>query len=72
MESLSEKQKGNYNAMLKCLKLIGKGYKTAEQLQRQSEKLYGLEYHEALEMSYDNIRGEARYIIQTLNLRELK
>jgi hypothetical protein len=35
-------------------------YMTSEQLQKQADKRYGLEYHEALEMAYDNIRNEAK------------
>lgn len=67
---MTDKQKLNYNKMLKALKLIGKEYLTAEQLQRKSEKLYGLDYHDALEMSYDNIRGEARNGM--LGVKEIK
>lgn len=41
------------------LKRISKEYMTTEQLQRRAGKMYGLSYHEALEMSYDNIQGAA-------------
>lgn len=41
------------------LKRIAKHYMTTEQLQRRAEKEYGVSYHEALEMSYDNIQGAA-------------
>ena len=41
------------------LKRIAKEYMTTEQLQRRAEKMYGVSYHEALEMSYDNIQGAA-------------
>ena len=41
------------------LKRIAKGYMTTEQLSRRAEKEYGVGYHEALEMSYDNIQAEA-------------
>lgn len=41
------------------LKRIAKEYMTTEQLQRRAEKMYGVSYHEALEMSYDNIQGVA-------------
>lgn len=34
-------------------------YMTTEQLQRRAEKEYGVSYHEALEMAYDNIQAEA-------------
>ena len=39
-------------------------YKSPEWLQRNSEKQYGLSYVEALEMAYDNIRGEAAQVIR--------
>jgi hypothetical protein len=35
-------------------------YQSAERLAATSEKQYGLEPQEALEMAYDNIQGEAR------------
>lgn len=35
-------------------------YDTPARLRRESEKSYGLEYTEALEMAYENIQGEAR------------
>ena len=41
------------------LKRIAKEYMTTEQLIRRAEKMYGVSYHEALEMSYDNIQGAA-------------
>jgi hypothetical protein len=42
-----------------ALKRIAKAYMTTEQLQRRAEKMYGVSYHEALEMTYDNIQQEA-------------
>ena len=42
-----------------ALKRIGK-YQTVEQLLRNSERQYGLEYIEALEMAYENIVQEAK------------
>jgi hypothetical protein len=39
-----------------ALKTIAKLYMTTEQLARGSLKKFGLDYHEALEMSYDNIQ----------------
>jgi len=46
------------------LKRIAKEYMTTEQLQRRAEKMYGVSYHEALEMSYDNIQGDAALAIR--------
>lgn len=39
-----------------ALRTIAKLYMTTEQLQRGSMKKFGLNYNEALEMSYDNIQ----------------
>jgi len=41
------------------LKRIAKGYQTPDQLRRRSEKDWGLEYHEALEMTFENLQAEA-------------
>lgn len=41
------------------LKKIAKAYMTSDQLKRRAEKMYGVSYHEALEMSYDNLQAEA-------------
>lgn len=56
---ITEKQAVQFNVMLTVLKRIAKGYQTTEQLRRGSEKQYGLEYEEALEMAYENIQVEA-------------
>jgi hypothetical protein len=36
-----------------------KAYMSPEQLRRRSEREYGLEYTEALEMAYENVLAEA-------------
>ena len=41
------------------LKKIARGYMTTEQLKSRAGKEYGVSYHEALEMAYDNIQAEA-------------
>lgn len=51
--TLNERQ--NYNQMLEALKKIA-AFDTPEQLERNSEGEYGLEYEEALELAYGNIR----------------
>ena len=43
---------------------IAKGYMTPDELRRKCEKEYGLEYHEALEMAYENIQQEAAQAIK--------
>lgn len=46
------------------LKKIAKAYMTSEQLSRRAEKMYGVSYREALEMSYDNLQAEAANAIR--------
>ena len=46
------------------LRRIAKGYMTPEQLRRRAEKEYGVSYHEALEMTYDNVQAEAEDAIR--------
>lgn len=46
------------------LKRIAKGYMTTDQLIRRSERYYGLPYHEALEMVYENLQAEAAAAIR--------
>lgn len=53
-----------FNKMLTTLKKISKRYESPERLRRNSEKEYGLEYEEALEMAYDNIQTEATICIK--------
>lgn len=47
-----------------ALQKIARQYMTTEQLQRKAQKEWGVSYHEALEMSYDNIQAEAREAIR--------
>lgn len=57
---ITENQALRFNQMLQTLKRISKDYQTPDQLRRNSEKQYGLEYEEALEMAYENVQEEAR------------
>jgi hypothetical protein len=57
---ITEKQKQQFNQMLLTLRKIAKDYQTSEQLRRNSEKEYGLDYSEALEYAYDNLQTEAK------------
>lgn len=41
-------------------------YDSPERLQRTSEKRYGLDYAEALEMAYENVISEAREALKRL------
>lgn len=38
---------------------IANAYMTTEQLKKKAEKEYGVSYHEALEMAYENLQAEA-------------
>jgi len=46
------------------LQKIAKGYQSLDQLRRDSERLYGLLYKEALELAYENIQTEAANAIR--------
>ena len=61
---ITEKQKEQFNSMLFALRQISKQYQTPEQLRRNAEKEYGLDYAEALEMSYENIQSSAKSAIK--------
>lgn len=56
---MTKAQIKNYNRMLSTLRTIA-SYQTPEQLQKGSEADWGLSYHEALEMAYENVLEEAR------------
>lgn len=57
---ITEKQAQQFNRMLDTLKKISKDYMTTEQLRSKSEKMYGLEFEECIEMVYDNIQSDAQ------------
>ncbi len=58
-QRLTTQQVKQFNQMIRSLKIIAKDYKKPDWLRRNSEKLYGLEYEEALEMAYENIQNLA-------------
>lgn len=45
---------------------------TPQQLRRQSELAYGLEYEEVLEMAYENIQGEAKTALKGVRKTKLR
>lgn len=49
-----------YNQMRDALLKIALNYWSAEDLKEHAEEEYGLGYHEALEMAYENIQQEAK------------
>jgi len=67
---MTPKQKQQFNFMLAGLKRLAKGYQTTSQLQRGSKGDYGLDYTEALEMSYENMQNDAAYYSK--GIREIK
>jgi len=52
--------------MYDALKRIARGYQTPDQLRRNSERQYGLDYAEALEFAYENMQQDARNAIRGL------
>ncbi len=66
---MTPKQKYDYNSMRNALIAI-KSYQTPDKLRKDSEKEWGLDYQEALEMSYENIQEEARQGLR--NTRQIK
>ena len=57
---ITEKQKQQFNLMLNALKKI-KAYQSPEKLRKDSSKDWGLDFEEVIEMSYENIQGEAAF-----------
>ena len=51
---LTLKRMQTYNGMLHALKMISRDFMTPAQLRKKSGSYYGLDYEEALEMSYEN------------------
>jgi len=56
---MNKTQKERYNKMLLALKIITKGFQTPKQLRISCKADYGLDYIEALEYAYENMRNEA-------------
>ncbi len=56
-------QRSQFNRMRAALRHIGTVYMTPAQIQRD-QKNSGLSYTEYLELSYENIQGEARAAVK--------
>ena len=52
--------------MYDALKRIARGYQAPDQLRRNSERQYGLDYAEALEYAYENMQQDAKNAIKGL------
>jgi len=60
---MTKKQIENYNKMRNALIEITK-YQTPDKLRRDSEKDWGVDFEEAIEMAYENIQGIAKYAVK--------
>lgn len=64
--TITENQRQQFNKMLDACRQISKGYQTPAQLRKSSKGDFGLDYEEALEMSYENIQGTAAFAIKNV------
>jgi soluble cytochrome b562 len=60
---MTKKQMQDFNKMRNALIEITK-YQTPDKLRRDSEKDWGVEFEEALEMAYENIQTTAKYAVK--------
>lgn len=67
---ITEKQAQQFNAMRRELIKISKGYMTTNQMRKNSEKQFGLDFEECIEMTYDNIQSGAAYAVK--GVKEIK
>lgn len=56
---MTKTEKLQFLQMLVALKRISK-YSSVQQIQRHSQRLYGLQSDEAIEMAYENVIAEAK------------
>lgn len=68
--TITAKQVQQFNKMRTALLTISKDYQTPAQLRKGSENQYGLDYGEAIEMSYENIQATAKGAVK--GIREIK
>lgn len=61
---MTPKQVQQWNQMRNTLLRISKEYMSSEQLRKKSQKMYGLDFEECIEMVYDNIQGEAKQAVK--------
>lgn len=69
---MTKTQEQQFNRMRNALLRISKDYMTPDQIRRDSEKRWGLDYEESLEMSYENIQNEARMAVKGVRSLEAK
>lgn len=63
---MTEQQKSDFNRMWTALQRIIE-YQDPETLRENSQKDWGLDFEEAIEMAYENIQEEARQGVQGIN-----
>lgn len=62
--AMTPKQVEQFNRMRDTLIRIAREYQTPDQLRRNADRDYGLDFSEAIEMAYENIQGEARAAVR--------
>jgi len=67
---MTPKQAEQFNLMWNTLKAIQKDYMTPEKIRKESQKMYGLDFEETIEMAYENIQGLAKEV--TSKIRPIK
>ncbi len=67
--TITETQRKQFIIMYNALKTIGYQYQTPDRLRKESKNDFGLDYTEALEMSYENIQQLAK--ASTKGIRKL-
>lgn len=65
---ITEKQIEQFNRMYVTLKKISKAYMSPELLRRRCIKKYGLEFEEAIEMTYENIQADAHFAVKGVKI----
>jgi hypothetical protein len=58
---MTAREQRSYTKLVTALRRI-LCYQTPKQLERSAGRAYGLQYCEALEMAYENMRGEAEAV----------
>lgn len=69
---MTTKQLVQYNRMVAALVTIHKLYQTPAQLKKNSQKQYGIDYVEALEMAYENIQNDAKFAVKGIKIIQPK
>ena len=68
---MKAKQIQQIQNMYRALQTISKDYMTPSQLRRNSEKTYGLDYEDSMEMSYENMQELAKQSIKGVKIDAL-